>query len=59
MALVPLIYTALALIATLSDAESANVNMDPASKQKDEIVDLRTGPITVDQGNSILIVHIK
>ena len=51
MALVPLIYTALALIASLSDVESANLNLDSVSKQNDEIVELRAGPVTGDQGN--------
>ena len=57
--MVPLIYAALALIATLSDVESANLNLDPASKQKGEIVELRTGPITVDQGNSTFYCTYK
>ena len=53
MDLVPLIYTALALIATLRYVESANLNLDPTSKPKDEIVENR------QKGNSIFIVYIK
>ena len=52
MALVPLVCAVLALSATLSDVESANLKLHPSSEEKVDIVELR------HHGNNDFIAHM-